>query len=185
MNKLHYPKTKDSLIKSFYWALIPLIIFSFYKNGLVLYLNNLINLSDIGLLLFFYLISILIGWLIALIFKDSKLENILYCLIITSTISLNTNYIIFPILLFVVFFILKYLKMKTKITFNFLALTRLFLILSLLFNAYSYLNIGEKLHTFNYNWLDIFLGHGIGGIASTSSFILIISLIILILRVNA
>ena len=176
---IHYFKDKDSLIKTYYIALIPLILFSFYKNGILLYINKLITFKALFIPIYFYFISIIVGILVSLIFKENKKNNILLCLIISLTISLNTNYLIYPIVLFIMLIITKYLALKTKISFNELALIRLFLVLSLLINAYSYLNIAEKLHKFNYNYFDIFLGFTNGGLASTSLFAIIISFIIL------
>lgn len=180
MNKipvLHYFKDKKDLIKSYFWALIPLLIFGFYKNGLLLYQNDLINFKSVLEIIYFYLISIGVGFLVSKIMRTSSKEMILASLILVSTISLNTNMLIYPILLFIALVIGEYLK--TKFTFNSLALARLILILALLINSYSYLNIGEKLHKFNYDLFDIFLGFASGGIASTSTLILLFSAIIL------
>lgn len=176
---LHYSKDTNNLIKSFYLALIPLIIFNFYKNGLYLYNNNLINIFHIFIPLYFPLISILTAYIVSKIFKEEADINILNALIISLTVSINTNYLVYPIVLFAIFSIIKYLKLKIPQVFNELALTRLFLILSLLINVYSYLNIAEKLNKFNYNSLDIFLGYHSGGLGTTSLFLIIISFIIL------
>ncbi len=177
---LHPKKDFNSLINSYYIAIVPLIIFSFYKNGLSLYFNGLINLTGLIPLFYFYGSSLIVALLISLIFKEKAKVNILLSLIITSTISLNTNYLIYPILLFVLFFITKYLTKNTKLTFNSSTLIRLFLILGLLLNSYSYLNIGEKLAKFKYSYFDIFCGFNAGGLASTSTFILLFSLLILL-----
>ncbi|MBE6154220.1 MAG: hypothetical protein E7163_01415 [Firmicutes bacterium] len=183
MNKipyLHYKKSKNNLINTYFIALIPLILFGIYKNGILLYRNDLINFKNIFIPIYFYLISIIIGVLISLIYTEPKKENILTCLIISLTISINTNMIIYPILLFVSLFIAKYLY--NKFGFNIMAFTRLLLILSLLINSYSYMNIAEKLNKFDYGMFDIFMGYGIGGIATTSLLFLIISFIILSLN---
>ena len=180
MNKtpiIHYSKDKRSLINAYFVALIPLIIFSIYKNGILLYQNDLIKFKDIFIPLYFYLISIVIAFLNYLITKKNLKELILSSLILTSTISLNTNMLIFPIVLFIALFITNYLK--EKFFFNSLSLARLILVLSLLINAYSYLNIAEKLNTFNYNLFDNFLGFREGGLATTSIMLIIISFIIL------
>ena len=176
---LHSTNDKQDLIKKYYLALIPLIIFSIYKNGILLYTNDLINISKIFIPIYFYSISILIGFLISKILKDSSKENILICLIISCTISINTNLIIYPILLFVSLFIGKVIIAKSRLKFNLGSFARITLILALLLNSYSYLNIAEKLNKFNYNYFDIFLGLGKGAIGATSILILIISLIIL------
>ena len=176
---LHNSSDKTDLIKKYYLALIPLILFSIYKNGILLFNNNLISFSKVLIPIYFYGISILVGFLVSKILRDDIKENILICLIISCTISINTNILFYPIVLFTSLFIGKIIVNKTKIKFNVESFVRLILILALLLNAYSYLNIGEKLNKFNYSFLDIFIGFGPGGIATTSAFITIISLIVL------
>jgi len=182
MNKtlyIHNYNNTNNLLNRYLVAIIPLLIFGFYKNGILLYQNDLINFKHLLLPLYFYLISIIIAVIITLITKENIKENILICLICAASISINTNMIIYPILLFVSLFILKFIKTKKNIIFNSIALVRLILILSLLLNSYSYLNIGEILNKFNYNAFDNFLGFNIGGIATSSLFLVIISFIIL------
>ncbi len=176
---LHNNSDKTDLINKYYLALIPLILFSIYKNGILLFNNNLISFSKVLIPIYFYGISILVGFLVSKILRDDIKENILICLIISGTISINTNILFYPIVLFTSLFIGKIIINKTKIKFNIESFVRLILILALLLNAYSYLNIGEKLNKFNYSFLDIFIGFGPGGIATTSAFITIIGLIIL------
>ncbi len=176
---MHYKKEMNSLLNSYLIALIPLLIFGLYKNGLYLYINDLLNLKNIFIPLYFYLISIIVALIVSIILKENKKVNILISLILASSISLNTNMLIYPILLFVLLFISNVLNKKINIYFNSLSLIRLFLILALLFNSYSYLNIGEKINIFNYNLLDKFIGFQIGGIASSSVLLVLLALIIL------
>ena len=174
---LHFNKDKKSLVKAYMLALIPLLLFGFYKNGILLYQNEFISFSDLFIPLYFYFISALVGFLVALIRKDAKTEYVLYGLILGCSISINTNMLIYPLVLFTVLFITSVIA--RKYAFNFLALTRIFLIIALLFNSYSYLNVSEKIEAFNYNLFDIFWGYGSGGIGSTSLFFLLISFLIL------
>lgn len=178
-NYIHAKTAKSDLIKKYYLAILPLIIFSIYKNGIILFKNDLINITKIATPLYFYLISIGVGYLVSIIRKEKSTENILISLIIACSISINTNMLIYPILLFVLLFIGNFLGDKTKLIFNKAAFIRIGMILSLLINSYSYLNIGEKLNKFNYNMFDIFIGHGIGGLATTSLIAILISFIIL------
>ena len=180
MNKLpylHYGKDKNSLVKTYFIALIPLILFSFYKNGILLYQNKLISFIDMFIPLYFYIISILVGFLVAHLNKSDKREYVLYALILACTISINTNMLLYPIVLFVSLFIASFLQKKKE--FNLLASTRILLILALLLNSYSYMNVAEKIEAFNYNYLDIFIGYGVGGLASNSLFFCFIAFLIL------
>ena len=174
---IHYYQDKQNLIHHFYLALFPLLLFGFYKNGIRLYVNELISFSDLFIPLYFYFISGIIGFAIALIRKENKKEYILYSLILASTISINTNLFIYPVLLFVSLFIGSYLKDRFK--FNFIALTHLLLLLALFLHSYSYLNVADKLDVFHYNLLDVFVGFGIGGIASSSFLLTILAFVIL------
>lgn len=176
---IHNIKDKKNLINSYFIALIPLILFSFYKNGILLYMNNLINLKNIFIPLYFYIVSIIVAIIVSKIVKEDIKENILISLICSLSISINTNMIIYPILLFALLFIIICLKRKISYPFNYTSLIRILLILSLLLNSYSYLNIGEKLNKFNYNYFDIFLGYSSGGLGTTSLLLVIISFIIL------
>ena len=180
MNKLpylHYGKDKNSLVKAYFIALIPLLLFSFYKNGILLYQNKLISFIDMFIPLYFYIISILVGFLVAHLNKSDKREYVLYALILACTISINTNMLLYPIVLFVSLFIASFLQKKKE--FNLLASTRILLILALLLNSYSYMNVAEKIEAFNYNYLDIFIGYGVGGLASNSLFCCFIAFLIL------
>ena len=174
---IHYHKDKNDLIKTYYLALIPLLFFGFYKNGIRLYMNELLSLFDLFIPLYFYLISGIIGFIVALIRGESKKEYVLYSLILASTMSINTNLFIYPILLFAGLFITSYLKDKFK--FNFVSLTHLFLLLALLLHSYSYLNVADKLDLFHYNLFDLFAGFAVGGLASSSFLLVILAFLIL------
>lgn len=176
---LHYFKDKNSLINSYFIALVPLLVFGLYKNGILLYQNDLISFKDVLIPVYFYVISIVVAFIVAKIMRRSVKENVLMSLIVAATISINTNMFIYPILLFVSLFIAIVLSNKSKLKFNSLALVRILLILSLLMNSYSYLNILEKLDKFNYDLFDVFLGFSTGGLATTSVVILIFSFIFL------
>ena len=175
---IHVKKDKKSLIKAYYLALIPLMIFGFYKNGILLYQNELISFGDLIIPLYFYFISVIIGFVVAKIYHCSWQEMVLFALILSCSVSINTNMLIYPILLFASLFISKYLS--EKVCFNTLALSRLMLVFALLMQSYSYMNVGEKLGVFNYNLFDVFLGYGISGIASGSLFFLIIGFFFLL-----
>ena len=97
MNKLpvlHYFKDKRVLYKSYGLALLPLLIYGFYKNGIFLYVNDLVSFKRILLPLYFYGISILMGYLVAILSHTEKKQNILMALICGASVSLNTNMII-------------------------------------------------------------------------------------------
>ena len=174
---LHFKKDKKDLVKSYYIALIPLLLFGLYKNGIILYQNDFISFGDLFIPLYFYFISIFIGLIVALIRKDSKKEWMLVALILSCTVSINTSLVLYPLVLFVSLFISSYLK--DKYSFNFVSLTRVMLLLALFVQSYSYLNVAEKIEAFNYSLFDSFWGYGVSGIANGSLFCLLIGFIFL------
>lgn len=174
---LHFKKDKKDLVKSYYIALIPLLLFGLYKNGIMLYQNDFISFGDLFIPLYFYFISIFIGLIVALIRKDSKKEWMLVALILSCTVSINTSLVLYPLVLFVSLFISSYLK--DKYSFNFVSLTRVMLLLALFVQSYSYLNVAEKIEAFNYSLFDSFWGYGVSGIANGSLFCLLIGFIFL------
>lgn len=176
---LHHGKDKTELIKKYYIALFLLLLFGIYKNGILLYQHDFIPFYQIFLPLYFYGISMVVGLLLSLIWQERPIENIFIALLVSCSISINTNFILYPVLLFIGLFIGKFLLKKSKMRFHTVSFARLILILGLLLNAYSYLNIAEKLNKFNYNLFDLFIGYGVGGIATTSILLLIVSFIIL------
>lgn len=174
---LHYSKDKKSLISRYFLALLPLILFSFYKNGFLLYQNEFISFADVFIPFYFYLISGVIGYLVALISKEEKSEMVLASLILACSVSINTNMIIYPFLLFASLFIACCIQKKYEL--NGISLVRILLLLSLFANGYSYLNVVEKIGAFDYNLFDLFLGFGSGGIGSNSLLLVLIAFLIL------
>jgi len=78
MNKtlyIHNYNNTNNLLNRYLVAIIPLLIFGFYKNGILLYQNDLINFKHLLLPLYFYLISIIIAVIITLITKENIKEN--------------------------------------------------------------------------------------------------------------
>lgn len=177
MNKL---SIKDKLILYFSIILIPFIIYAVYKNGYLLYQQELIGIIDVFKPLILSICSILIAFIINLIIdKRIKIDfNLLYALLISMIVSPNINYIIYFIILIVSLVLLKLYDSKLK--FNYVAF--IFIILYLLMNILgnsNFSNISENMYTFNYNILDIIAGRNIGGISSTSIAISILGFIIL------
>jgi len=176
---IHNKNDKKNLIKNIYIALIPLLIYGFYKNGILLYSHHLISFIDMFIPIYVYGISIVVGLLVSFILKEKAEENVLTCLVASCTISINSNMFLYPIVLFIGLFLLKVILSKSKLKINSLAALHFILLLALLVNSYSYLNIAEKLNKFHYGLWDIFFGNCAGGIAVTSLFLVIISLIYL------
>ena len=101
---LHYFKDEQDIFKSYFLALIPLLLFGFYKNGILLYQNGLIQEIEIFRPLYFVVVSLGVGFAVAKIMRDEVKNNLLLSLIVMASMSLNTNLLIYAILLFVLLF---------------------------------------------------------------------------------
>lgn len=188
-----YIRNDNSIFKislKYFYALIPLILFGFYKNGITLYQKELISLLGLLKPLLFIFTGIAIGALVNIIYEKKIKKNknnlkevlfssfhILYGLIIACLVSINTNYFLFLIITFAILFLSKILNMKSI---NLMALTSLLIILiTYLISDFSYLNVYESQTILNLNASDYIIGRGSGGIATTFIGGLILSIIIL------
>lgn len=171
-------------------CLTPLIISGVYKNGIKLYINNLVGIYGLLKPILFVIIGFIIGSLVNIIYSkinkssDSISDIILssfhplYGIIIASVISINTNIILFIIITFTTLLISKFIKV-TK--YNVMAFTALLIILIInLTSEFSFLNVYESSRTLNLNTLDYLLGMGSGGVSTSNILLLLISLIFLL-----
>ena len=183
-------KNKESASKiylNYLIALSPLIIYGFYKNGIILYQKEYHNLFKCLTILFIPLICFFIALIIDYLFTRFNKKNPsrnsflpLYALIICCTVSPNINLWLLPVFLIPILVIIKCFEKIRIIKFNEIALTRIFLIVSLiLISNISYLNIYEKNTPQALEFLDIFLGRGYGGIFTTNIFFILIAYLFL------
>ena len=179
MNKVYLKHKKTSFSKIYYFSILPLIIYALYKNGIILYLRKYISLINIFKPVLFTISSFIVLLIINLI-KEKKIGLMLddyKWLFITLFLPLNTNYLIFIVLIFI--FITADKDIKSKYI-NLSVFFKLLLILILyLLNSYNYQNIMEATASFNYNSLDFFMGREVGGLGATSYFYIFLTYIIL------
>lgn len=170
-----YIKSNNSIFKTiinYYIALIPLILYGLYKNGIFLYNKGLVNFFGMLKPLIICLISLILSYFIEYLFlKDkNKIKNSflpLYGLLIIMMLP-NLSYLLYLIIILISNIILK-LLMKLKISINKIALVKLLMVgLLILLNNYSYQNIYETSKVLNYSFIDIFTGYNIGGICSNN-----------------
>ena len=186
-----YLRSKNSLkriILNYLLALLPLILAGFYKNGIKLYLNGLVSIYGLFKPLIFDILGFIIGIIVNIIYikliKKDSLKGCLfssfypiYGLLIASTISINTNILLFIICTFIILFISNFIK-ENKV--NLIALTSLIIIfISKILGNFTFLNIYEKSNTLTLNSIDYLIGRGSGGINTSHVLLLIVSLIIL------
>ena len=179
MNKVYLKHKKTSFSKIYYFSILPLIIYALYKNGIILYLRKYISLINIFKPVLFTIWSFIVLLIINLI-KEKKIGLMLddyKWLFITLFLPLNTNYLIFIVLIFI--FITADKDIKSKYI-NLSVIFKLLLIIILyLLNSYNYQNIMEATASFNYNSLDLFMGREVGGLGATSYFYIFLTYIIL------
>jgi len=189
-----YVRDNNSILKisiKYFLALIPLIIYGFYKNGIQLLEKELVSVLGMLKPLLFIITGIVIGGLVNIIsekfIKKQKISiidalfssfHILYGLIIACLLSINTNYFLFVIITFTILLLSKIFNIKSI---NLIALTTLIIILlTYIFGEFSYLNLYESSTILNLNAVDYLIGRGSGGLATTFISGLIFSLIILL-----
>lgn len=174
--------TKDIVIINII-LLIPLIIYGIFKNGYLLYERNLIPFYLIFKPLYLTIISILIKFFFDLI-TTKKINinyNLLYMILISMIMPYNINILVYIITLIVTYFLTSLLE--TKFKFNKVALIYLIIILiNSIFNGLVFQNSLESTSSFNFSFLDLFMGRCIGGISSTS---IIFSLLAYTLLINS
>ena len=170
-------------------ALCPLLIYGFYKNGIKLFINDYVGVYGLFKPLMLDLLGLCIGIIVNIIYevminKKMKIKEAafssfhpLYGLLIASILSINTRLWIFIIITFICLMISKFIK---KYNINIMALTSLLIIfINKYIYGFTFLNIYERNNTLHLDTLDYLIGRGSGGINTTCTLLLIISLLIL------
>lgn len=161
-----YVHSKNDLKKNICYyliCLIPFYLYGFYKNGYLLYSRGLINFF--GMFKIFYLLGI--SLIIYFIIKRKINFDLLFLsmFVIPLFMSVNINYFIYIIGIFLYVFLSKYYE----------NISIVILILSL-FGSFT--NKMESLNIFDYSILDMFFGRNISGIGTSN---IIMSLVLLLI----
>lgn len=171
--------SKNKLIISYITILMPFIIYGVYKNGYLLYQNNLISFFNIFKPFYFLILAVIINLIIEYI-SNKKITvsfNLLYMILLSMIVSIRTNYISFIIIMIIFNVTCLYLDKKFKI--NYVCLFAIiFYLINLILNI-NLMNIAEMNYDYKLSILDMFLGRNIGGMASTNIFLSLISFVIL------
>lgn len=168
-NYLH--EKDNNLNKLYLLALSFLIVFGFYKNGILVFKEFSDNYVMLFKPLLFPIISIIISCFFEYIFnkKIKASDNMLFMILLSMIIPVNTNLLIFLILSLIFNFSIYFVFDKIDLKLNYVALFKLILILVLLLiNKYNYANNLEMIKKYSYDLLDIFIGRGVSGVASSS-----------------
>lgn len=161
-----YLKSKNNenkILVKYILLLIPFLIYGFYKNGILLYKGEYVNIFNMFKPLILTIISILISYLFAKYKKEDFISYRLYLNILSSLIVLpNTNIFIYLIILFLVNILYTFKKVNIS-----LITILLLIIVSMIFSKYSFLNVYEESVNHSYSITNYLFGNGSGGISNT------------------
>ncbi len=179
--------SNKDIVRNYLYLLIPLVLFSCYKNGYILYSKNLVTLLYVFKPLIMFVSAIVAAYGLELLWTVIKKEDIgaylnnsylpLYAGLLSLVVPVNIEPLLYILLLGVILLIskLKFLSL------NPVALGRILFVLgALLIGKYTYLNVYEENVLVSYDLWDIILGKSIGGSGATSIFILLIIFFILV-----
>lgn len=170
---------KNSVLK-YILCLIPLYLYGFYKNGILLYNKDLIDFF--AMFKIFYLLFLGLGAyvLVNAVFKNKlKIDTELLVIFIVPLFMMpNTNYLIY----FggMVFGLILFKILAKKFNINISILLILLIILGqLILKNYGYQNIAEDLNLYAFSSFDLLWGRGSGGIGSTNIIFLLLIMLFL------
>lgn len=164
-------------------ALVPLIVFGWYKNGLHLYSRGLINFYEMLRPLIILLSSILgsfLGGLLREWKKGGKLDrqvlnklkgDIVEATLVGAMLSVDSNFLV----VFAVTFIFS--LSFSKVNVNKVALIYLVIFgINALLGLNTFQNVYQANTALNYDGYDLFFGSGAGGIFSTNAFLILLAM---------
>lgn len=161
-----YLKSKNNenkILVKYILLLIPFLIYGFYKNGILLYKGEYVNIFYMFKPLILTIIAILISYLFTKYKKENFISYRLYLNILSSLIVLpNTNIFIYLIILFLVNILYTFKKINIS-----LITILLLIIVSMIFSKYSFLNVYEESVNHSYSITNYLFGNGSGGISNT------------------
>lgn len=161
-----YLKSKNNenkILVKYILLLIPFLIYGFYKNGILLYKGEYVNIFYMFKPLILTIIAILISYLFAKYKKEDFISYRLYLNILSSLIVLpNANIFIYLIILFLVNILYTFKKVNIS-----LITILLLIIVSTIFSKYSFLNVYEESVNHSYSITNYLFGNGSGGISNT------------------
>ena len=167
-----------SFIKLLLLLMVPFALYGFYKNGILLYKKDLINLFSLFKVPFLVCISIITTYIFKKLFKEGFISYRLLLNIFISIITpAKTNIIVFIVLLVLLNILYKFKKLNIPLIYMIL-----YIITSYLFKNLSYQNIYEESVVHNYTLTNYLFGCGSGGISNTLTIYSILSFIYLITK---
>ena len=186
--------TTKNIVINYLLALLPLLIYGFYKNAIVVYNRGLIDFTDVIIQILIIILTVAISFVSDFIYckirkKDTKeyLQksfSLVFSLILLLSIPPNVNKLIY-IFSLVILNILSKIIPYNKFSINIVAITKIILILGVFFtNGINYANIYEQTKNISYTLYNSFFGKTIGGYGSTSIFLILLAYIYLCTKIH-
>ncbi len=173
---IHKTNITNFLLKLTLGLLVPFLLFGLYKSGYRVYHNGYGNIFTLIKPLLYMVSAIIISFIYAKVHKTKFISyNLLANILISLIIIPETNFFLAIFLMLTVNVIGSFVKL------NITALYMVILIIiSMLCQNYSFLNIFEQEIHHIYVLMDYLLGFGYGGICNTFLIMSIISFIVLL-----
>jgi len=169
----------QKIINTILIILVPLILYGFYKNGIIPMTKEYGNVFDLLKPLLIPLIGFSIGYGIKKLRKNKSFVFLpLYGLLAGMASPVSINYFMFIIICSLVLGIITYLPQK--ISFNRSAIIILvILVISTLLKNYSYMNLYEVNVEVAYSFVDVIVGRNFSGMATSSILLVVIGYVYL------
>lgn len=166
MNSFHNNSSLKKQVIISILTLIPLYLYGFYKNGILLYQKDLISILMVPKIFYFLGLSLLAYFITNKITSKHMEYNLLFLslFIIPLFMPFKANLIIYFLVIFGILLFQKYFNISLVI-----------LLLSLF---WSFETPADTLSLYNFSVMDLLMGRGIGGIGVTS---IILGLVIFVL----
>lgn len=188
---IHGDNSIKSLSKNYLICLVILVLFGFYKNGIIVFQHNHTNLYGLLKPLLVPLIGFVIGYTVSKLVNTLKykkngsvLTNYFFpiqTLMISMLMPIKVNILLFTVILSVLAFIYLFFFYKAKINFNFIILTTVIIILiSFLISNNTninslFINPYEEAVLLNHSLYRLIFGYSIAGISVSNSLLIILS----------
>lgn len=176
-------------------ALLPLILFGFYKNGIIVYQNNLASLLELFYPLIIPIGCLIIGYFVSYIINKTHhkktgkiLENYnmpILTLIIGMLMPINVNiFICFGILLIFSIVYFRYFY-RSKLSINFIAISTLTIVVAsalisnTMLTTKMYMNNYEAIANLNPSIIRLVFGYNYSGLATSNLFLILFAYVFL------
>ncbi|MFI3260102.1 MAG: hypothetical protein R3Y13_00085 [bacterium] len=175
MSYLKNKINENKIVIYHFLSVIPLLIYGCYKNGLKLYIGDLVGIGSIFYPVLCILPAALLILFIKLIRKRDFVMNDFYMFSVLLFLPYSFN-ILLAVILFAVFYFLYFTKLK--LPFNILFVLLLYFVGNA-FGSNDILNIAESTKVYNYALHDLFIGTEVSFMFTSSFLFSIITYFIL------